>query len=222
MEKAHLNDLVELLRPAFPSLNREEQKVSVQIHRLLAQGHPLTHQDVADNLKISLERIDSMLNNWWGIHYDDHNRIVADWGLSIEPSQHRFEVNGQILYTWCAWDTLFLPEILQKSARVTSQCRFTDSIISLVLTPKRVQKVSPKDACISFLTPETVKVKESVVDHFCHYVQFFESTDAGLQWTKKHPGTFLLSLDQAYTLGRNINAVRYPDILDKPRASESQ
>ena len=158
-----------------------------------------------------------MLNSWWGIHYDDHNRIVAYWGLSLEPTQHRFEVNGHILYTWCAWDTLFLPEILQKSARVTSQCRFTDSPISLVLTPNRVQKVSPKDTCISFLTPETVKVKESVVDHFCHYVNFFESPDIALVWVKKHPGTFLLSVDDAYAIGRYINAAQYPAILEKSR-----
>ena len=207
-----LNDLVEALLPAFPLLNLEEQKVSVQVHRLLAQGHPLTHQDVADNLEISLARIDSMLNSWWGIHYDDHNRIVAYWGLSLEPTQHRFEVDGRILYAWCAWDTLFLPEILHKSARVKSQCRLTDSTISLVLTPNSVQKVSPKDTCISFLTPETVKIKESVINHFCHYVNFFESTDAGLKWTKKHPGAFLLSVDNAYTLGRNINAALYPNI----------
>ena len=192
-EKPTLNDLVEALRPAFPSLNREEQKVSLQVHRLLAQGLPLTHQDVADNLEISLGRIDAMLNSWWGIHYDARNRIVAYWGLSLEPTQHRFEVDERILYAWCAWDTLFLPEILHKSARVTFQCRVTGSTISLVLTPNSVQKVSPKDACISFLTPETVRVKESIVDHFCHYVNFFESPDVALVWTKKHPRTFLLS-----------------------------
>ena len=214
-----LNDLVEALLPAFPSLNEEEQKVSVQVHRLPAQGQPITHQDVAENLQISVERIDSMLNNWWGIHFDEHNRIVAYWGLSLEPTQHRFEVNGQILYTWCAWDTLFLPEILQKSVRVMSHCRFTNSSISLILSPNSVEKVSPKDTCISFLTPETVKVKESVVNHFCHYVNFFESPDIALVWTKKHPGIFLLSVDDAYALGRNINAAQYPDILDKPRSS---
>jgi len=214
-----LNDLVEALLPGFPSLNQEEQKVSVQVHRLLAQGHPLTHQDVADNLQIPLERIDSMLNSWWGIHYDDHNRIVAYWGLSLEPTRHRFEVNGQILYTWCAWDTLFLSEILQESVRVTSRCRSTNSSISLALNPNSVEKVSPKDTCISFLTPETVKVKESVVNYFCHYVNFFESPEIGLVWTKKHTGTFLLSVDDAYALGRNINAAQYWDVLDKPWSS---
>ena len=208
-----LNDLVEAFLPAFPSLNQEEQEVSVQIHRLLALGQPLARQDVANSLQMPLKTINAMLNRWWGIHYDQHNRIAAYWGLSIEPTQHRFEVEGRILYTWCAWDTLFLPEILQRSVRITSQCAFTSTNIHLELNPNGVLKVQPPRTMISFVSPEMTKVKQDIVNHFCHFVHFFESTDAGLAWTRKHPRTFLLSVDKAYTLGRKINAARYPDVL---------
>jgi alkylmercury lyase len=34
---------------------------------------------------------------------------------------HRFEINGLTLWTWCAWDSLFIPEILAQTARVASR-----------------------------------------------------------------------------------------------------
>ena len=38
---------------------------------------------------------------------------------------HRFEVAGRTLYTWCAWDSLFLPQILGQEAEVESTCPLT-------------------------------------------------------------------------------------------------
>ena len=212
IEKPSLNDLAEILAPAFPKRNQLEQKVSVQIHRLLAHGRPLTRQHVADSLQLPVETINDMLSRWWGIHYDHRNQIVAYWGLSIHPTQHHFEVDGHKLFTWCAWDTLFLPEILQADVRVESQCATTRARIRLTLSPDRVTHVQPRNAVISFMTPEAARVKENVVAHFCHSVRFFKSEDAGLAWTGQHPGTFLLTVDQAHRLGRKINAVQYPDI----------
>ncbi len=212
IEDLTLDDLVEIIEPAFPRLNPVEQKVSIQIHRLLAKGCPLERQFVADRLQIPVKRINEMLNRWWGIQYDQQNRIIAYWGLSIRPTSHRFEVNGQVLYTWCAWDTLFLPEILQTHARIESLCASTDTQIRLNLSPNRVEHVQPKNAVISFLTPNAARVKENVVTHFCCSVHFFESEEAGRGWTGQHPGTFLLTIDQAHTLGRKINAMQYPDV----------
>ena len=33
-------------------------------------------------------------------------------GLTLTSTTHSFEVRGQQLHTWCAWDTLFLPALL--------------------------------------------------------------------------------------------------------------
>jgi hypothetical protein len=44
-------------------------------------------------------------------------------------------------------------------------------------------------------------------------VHFFRDREAGEQWIAAHPGTFLLSLDAAFDLGRRVNATRYRDIL---------
>ena len=212
IENLGVDDLVEILLPAFPRLSPVEQKVSLQIHRLLARGHRLDRQCVADSLRMPLERIDKILNRLWGIHYDRQKRIIAYWGLSIRKTPHRFEVGGQTMYTWCAWDTLFLPEILRTGARIDSLCATTDSPIRLTISPERVEHIQPKHAVISFLTPDAARVKEDVVGHFCSSVHFFESEQAGLVWIGQHAGTFLLTIDEAYILGRKINASLYRDV----------
>lgn len=212
IENPNLDDLVESLCPVFPAMNQIEQKVSIQIYRLLCKGSPISRYMLAESLRMPIETVEYLLNRWWGIHFDDRNRIVGYWGLSLEPTHHRFEVDGRRLYTWCAWDTLFLPEILQTRARVESQCAITRARIRLTLSVEHVEQFQPGTAVISFMIPEAARVKENVVVHFCHFVHFFESEDAGLAWTGRHPGSLLLTIDQAHRLGRKINAMRYPDI----------
>lgn len=167
---------------------------------------------LAESLKMPIETLYELLPRWWDIHFDQQNRVVAYRGLTIEPTRHCFEVDGQVLYTWCAWDTLFLPAILQIPAQVESRCPTTRSRIRLTISPGRVENVQPRNAFISFLTPEAARAKENIVANFCHFVHFFSSKDAGLVWTGQHPGTFLLSIDQAHRLGQMINAMQYPDL----------
>lgn len=218
MEKPNLDELVKVLRASFPSLDREGQSLSLQIYQLLAQGQPVARTQLAESLQMSLAKVNEMLSRWWGMEFDERDQIIGYWGLTISPTQHRLEVDGKTLYTWCAWDTLFIPEILRTRARIESTSALSKASIRLVLSMEGVQEVEPVGAVMSFVTPETAKVKQNVVAHFCHFVYFFESMAAGIAWTSKQPGTFLLSIDDAYALGREINAVQYPDILRRKRS----
>src|SRR5712692_6908171 len=95
-----------------------------------------------------------MLKRWPGVFYDGANRIVGYWGLALGKMTHRFEVNGQTLYTWCAWDSLFIPQILQSTARVESTCPVTGEKIRLTVAPDRIEKRAPRDVSMSFIVPD--------------------------------------------------------------------
>lgn len=122
---------------------------------------------------------------------------------------HHFEVDGKGLYTWCAWDALFIPQLIGKTAQVQSRCAETGRPIRLRVTPEAVLDPSPAEAVLSFITPEAAKVQEDVVRHFCRYVHFFASPEAGRQWVSRHPDTFLLSVPEAFALGRLKNRIRF-------------
>lgn len=121
-------------------------------------------------------------------------------------------MDGRTLYTWCAWDSLFIPGIIGKPAEVESLCPVTRTPISLVVAPKGIRRVNPEGAVVSFLTPDRT-FDRNVLTNFCHFVHFFSSAEAGRAWTAQHPGTFLLSVEEAFALGQLTNARNFGEAL---------
>lgn len=128
------------------------------------------------------------------------------------PILESLNVDAQV-YTWCAWDTLFLPELLEKSARVESVCDATGKSVRLSVSPKRVESADPGSVCISFLTPDSSRFQQDIVQNFCHYIHFFRSRKDAEVWTAKTPGTFILSLDEATELARRKNQLQFGALL---------
>ncbi len=50
-------------------------------------------------------------------------------------------------------------------------------------------------------------MRDTAIASFCHYIFFFESAEAAALWSEEHPGTFVLSLERAFELGRKTNAL---------------
>jgi alkylmercury lyase len=122
---------------------------------------------------------------------------------------HKFEVGGRTLWTWCAWDALFIPAILGADALVESADPVSGVPVRLTVTRDRVASVEPRSAVISFLLPDAEEFNKSaanVMAKFCHYGFFFTSMETGEYWTAKHPGTFLYAIDDAVEFARRLNA----------------
>jgi hypothetical protein len=61
---------------------------------------------------------------------------------------------------------------------------------------------------LSFLEPER-PFHADVVRSFCHFVHFFASEEAAREWAAGHQGTFRLSLEQGFRLGRRTNRASF-------------
>ena len=131
--------------------------------------------------------------------------------LSAKCANH-MQFNGNTSYAWCAWDTLFIPELVGATAQITSACTTTDKVISMMVTGRGVHS-DQTDIWLSFLLPDEKAIEEDVTTNFCHFVHFFSSKTAGETWTAQNEGTFLLTLDDAFNVGKKVNAARYTDIL---------
>ena len=157
----------------------------------------------------------STLEGWYGVYYEDGGDVIGFWGLSLPEMNHRFMINGRTLYTWCAWDSLFIPEIIQKTAYVESTCPITGSKICLTVSPNQLEKIEPTGAVMSLLTPEVAKFRENVILNFCHYVHFIFSAESGHEWISQNKGTFLLSIHDAFILGHIKNQGRFNKTIKK-------
>jgi alkylmercury lyase len=212
-QSSGLDRLAQVFIDAFPVMDAEDQRLAVTLYRVLAHGRPGSREYLAQILGRSLEDIKSVLGAWPGIFYDDNDDIIGFWGLTVEEMPHRLEVNGNSVYAWCAWDTLWLPALLEATVSVMSRCAQTGEPVRLRVSPERVESVEPAAVPVSFLKPDVRELREYATTSFCHFVHFFRDREAGEQWIAAHPGTFLLSLDAAFDLGRRVNATRYRDIL---------
>ena len=200
------------LEPHLRGFAPEEQRAAVVLYRELAKDQPVDAAQFSRALKISPAEASSLFERdpiKCFIYLDDQGRVLGFGGLAVAPMHHRFEVDGRNLWTWCAWDGLFIPEILGQTARVTSSDPETDEVVRLLVTPHRIASVAPGSAVISFPLPGADAFGTSalnVMAKFCHFVFFFGSRASGERWVAKHPGTFLYSLEEAYSLAKCLNA----------------
>jgi len=200
------------LEPHLRGFSPEEQRAALVLYRELAKGQPVDVAQFSRALKVSPTEARALLerDSIKGFAYpDDRGRVLGFGGLAVAPMHHRFEVDGRDLWTWCAWDSLFIPEILGRTARVISPDPETSELVRVIVAPQRIDSVEPGTAVVSFVLPDAHifdTSAASVMAKFCHFVFFFANRASGERWMAKHPGTFLYSLDEAFSLAKWLNA----------------
>ena len=101
----------------------DNSRLLIKTLRTLAQGKPITRTEsvqISADLEIPFEQADEFLREVTERDSDDN--IIGLIGLSLNQEwAHRFCVNGNSLRTWCAWDTLFLPQIIGEEVVVESE-----------------------------------------------------------------------------------------------------
>jgi alkylmercury lyase len=110
LDTPSLEALAGMLAGTFPGT--DDAPLARALLRELTRGEPVSDAALAASSARAEREVTQTLARWPNVHRDDHGRVDAFGGLSLQPTQHRFEVGGRHLYTWCAWDTLFLPGLL--------------------------------------------------------------------------------------------------------------
>ena len=215
-----VDQLASDLLARLPVITDEEQRLGVEIYRQLAEGRPVAPSRLAQALHVRAGDVAQLLTgpNLKPLTYaDKQGRIVGFGGLAVQEMPHRFVVDGRTLYTWCAWDSLFIPGILKRTADVSSPAPESSSRIRLKVGPTGVQAVEPQGAVMSFLLPsaETFQADAlKAIASFCHFIFFFPSAGAAAAWTASRPDTTVISLSDAFELGRRMITARYGAALE--------
>jgi alkylmercury lyase len=222
-----LDEYWEMLESHLRPFSREEQPVAVALYRELAKGKPVDADQLGRALGITSDESRALLERdaiKSFVYPDSEGRVLGFGGLAAAPMHHRFEVGGRMLWTWCAWDSLFIPEILGREARVTSPDPESREIVRLEVTPDRVESVVPSDAVVSFIRPEAQAFDtfaSNIIAKFCHFIFFFSSWQSGERWVAKHPATFLYSLDDAFALAKRFNGRNFGPELARRASSRA-
>ena len=186
------------LRGTFPGC--EDASLALVLLRLLAEGEPVTTAALIATSARPPESVEPQLAAWPNVERDEHGSVVGFSGLTLRPTAHSFDVDGRKLHTWCAWDTLFLPAMLDTIARVRSTCPVTAAAVELVVGPDGVRHTEPQQLHVSF-PPLAATDTADITGSFCCHVHFLAGDDAARAWQETHPDGEILDANAAFTLG---------------------
>lgn len=190
------------------------QRLSVTLHRLLARGKPVRPDDLATALAMTADEVAALLATVppSAIDFDESGAVSAFIGLSLAPTRHEFRLDGLTLYTWCAFDALFLPRILAMPARITTFCPATKNAVEMTMTARRLVAVDPPDAVMSIVAPDRESYARDLRGTFCRHVNFFTDAGAFEDWAEGRDDVACVDIAEAARLAALRNAARLGDI----------
>jgi alkylmercury lyase len=208
---AQLDAWAQAVVDASPVLDADDRRITIATYRLLAEGDPVSEAQIANETGLTTERVEESLRAWPLVLRDEDKRVIGFWGMHsryIKPT-HSMTHNGTTSYGWCAIDTLFIPEIIDREVQVESTDPTRDARVRLIVTPDGITDLDPPDAVVSFLLPDNGdRFADDSIARFCHQIYFFESPRSAETWIADRPGRFFLSVQEAFEMGKTINRLR--------------
>ncbi len=188
-------------------LQCEQEDLCLSILHQVSRGKPLSKAILSTSLQISQNELEQRLARLPDTEFDHEGNIVG-WGVTLVSTRHRFQMDGKVLFTWCAFDTVLFPPSLGQTAQVHSTCPITEHPITFMATPEGVVKdLSPAHSVMSLIIP--ANYHECVRATFCEHSLFFHSEQAASSYLASHPEAVLLSIEEAATVGKSVAASRF-------------
>jgi alkylmercury lyase len=182
---------------------------------LLARGKPVSPEEIGAASGKSPEEVQATLERFPSTEWDEQGRVVG-LGLTLRLTPHRLELEGPTtLFAWCALDALLFPVLLGRPASIESPCRGTGEPVHIEVTPTGIEAVEPPSAVVSIVA---ARDPASVRSAGCNNTHFFSSSEATSRWLERHPEATILSVEEAFRLGRLIAE----GLLDISRSADAE
>ena len=199
-EKPNYEEIAQPMVDLIKGMGLDTMRLIVQIMRLITRGRPVPPMDIADALGVSKETVDLTLNAMGtGVKRNEAGDLVEIFGLSLNPTRHRFMVGDQELFVWCAVDAISFAAAFLQPAQIESTDPVSGDAIRLETTPEGVQKVEPESAVVSYVTSVD---PEDIRESFCNSVNFFTSPETAEQYLSERPGLKMLTVRDVEEVNR--------------------
>lgn len=198
------------LQRLLPPIPKNQQKLAVETYRFLSEkASPISFQDLAKSSNHTDIEVENILTSWPDLRLNGEGNIEAFAGLSTKETPHQITINSKKLYTWCAWDTLFIPALLGVQAQIQSTCPVTNSSLEFEILGYELIKRPTEQAVLSFVMPSSDFCLNNVQSQFCCHIHFFKNIEVAKLWQQDNPESLLMSIEAGIELGRMQNEIRY-------------
>lgn len=188
-------------------LQCEQEDLCRSLLHQVSRGKPLSKASLATSLQIGHNELEHRLARVLDTEFDSEGNIIG-WGVTLMPTRHRFQLDDQVLFTWCAFDTVLFPPTLGQVAQVSSTCPITEESMTFVATPEGVVRdLVPAHSVMSLIIP--ANSQDCARATFCEQSLFFSTAQAASRYLAAHPEAVLLSIEEAAAVGKRVAASRF-------------
>lgn len=180
--QATIKSLLKLL-PKFDSVQKQISKL---LYLSLAKGKPIGKDEICESLGYTKNQLNSVLKTIPCIEFEG-DEIVAYRGVTVQNSLYEFIHNGGKFFTWCAFDSLFMYDLIPGAKRIKSTCPSCSESISI--TESTIGETMVK---MSFVLPKEVDYESNLKSSFCCNVSFYCSDICASQSTANECKVFTL------------------------------
>lgn len=209
MQFLNKTDLVESYRRAYESIPQEALELDFRLTfktiQGLSRGQPISPDELAEMWEVPLEQVRTVLEaavENGNAEIDSDGNLVGGI-LSLNPTSHSIFVDDRKLYAWCAYDAIYTPGVLGKTARIESRDPVTGAPIRVIVTPQGIDDVEPKGAMVSIVAGNT-DMRGGPESPRCTQMLFFESGESANEWMKGRPGVAILTVEEVFDLAREF------------------
>ncbi|MES0361721.1 MAG: organomercurial lyase [Anaerolineales bacterium] len=209
MEQLKKDELIEAYREVYDAIPQEalelDLRVTIKTIQALAKGKPVSPNELAIIWEMPLEQVQSVLTGAVAAgraEIDSQRRLVGGV-LSLNPTAHRISMDGKQLYAWCAYDAIYTPGVVGKTARIDSQDPVTGESIRVTITPQGVEDVRPQGTVVSLVGGET-DMRGGPDSPRCSQMLFFGSRDSAQRWLQGRSDVSILTVDEVFDIVREF------------------
>ncbi|MFY0654383.1 MAG: organomercurial lyase [Cyclobacteriaceae bacterium] len=171
-----------------------------QAYDQLLRGKTLTPESLSRAISRSLEETREIVSTYGEI--DQQGQIAGFLGISLFETKHKMFVNGKVIYTWCAADTLLFPKFLDFSAKVTSEDPISGELVELSVNGDYLEWTNPVPLYISWMEKaDSCDIRNS----FCYHSYFFSSQDTANKWLKENPSGKISKAEDFFSFSAGVS-----------------
>lgn len=209
MERPKKGELIEAYRKAYDAIPQEalelDLRVTVKTIQALAEGKPISPDRLAEIWEMPLEQVRLVLDGavTGGRAEIDAQGNLVGGVLSLVPTTHRIAMGSKRLYAWCAYDAIYVPGVVGKSARIVSRDPVTGDSIRITVTHTGVAEVRPVSTVISVVGAEA-DTRGGADSPRCSQMLFFGSRDSAEQWLQGRSGISVLTVEEVFEIAKQF------------------
>jgi hypothetical protein len=153
--------LIEAYRQIYDAIPQDalehDLRVTIKTIQALSRGNPVPPEQLAEIWEMPIEHVSSILERASvnGQAQVDAQGNLIGGVLSLVPTTNRIAFDGDELYAWCAYDAIYAPGVVGKTANIVSEDPLTREPIKVTISPSGVQNVQPAGAVVSVVNANT-------------------------------------------------------------------